>query len=326
MNKVQQNRNVQKSTLLGMQNYQLINMHSKSQSSNRKKRSVLTQRKGKKKVITALFKTVHWMTMEGVALNKFKSLLGLLCDLGVPDLDIVQKLDKVSYDSYFTAQELLDSLAQCSEQHANSQIEQSPVVTVLSDETTDITNKMRLILHAQLLNPLSLKPSTHYLGNIECKDFTGKGIAESVSSELASCGIEMSRVMSFGSDGASVMTGKTNGVAALLRRQNPHMRNVHCIAHRIALCLSQATENIPALKEHQQILTDLFYYFKLNNKREAALHDIQMILDDPIFKTREIHSVQWLSYFEALTTVYRSLESLFISETVMQANIQKQLD
>lgn len=54
-----------------------------------------------------------------------------------------------------------------------------------------------------------------------------------------------------------------SGAAAILRRTNPAMNNVHCIAHRLALCTSQAAEKSPLMKKHQQILCDLFYYFKV---------------------------------------------------------------
>ena len=35
-----------------------------------------------------------------------------------------------------------------------------------------------------------------------------------------------------------------------------------------------------------------------------------MLLDDPTLTYKEIHSVRWLSYFNALTTVYRTTDSL----------------
>lgn len=57
--------------------------------------------------------------------------------------------------------------------------------------------------------------------------------------------------------------------------------------------------------------TDLFYYFKGSSKRESRLHEIQTILEDPCLTIKEIHSVRWLSYFNALTTVFRTLDSLF---------------
>ena len=121
-------------------------------------------------------------------------------------------------------------------------------------------------------------------------------------------GVTADKIMS--SDGASVMTGKVNRCAAIMRHENPHMQNVHCVAHKLALCTSQAAENIQPLKKYQQILTDLFYYFKGSAKRAAKLHEIQTLVDDPILTIKEIHSVRWPSYFNALTAVFRTIDSL----------------
>ena len=41
-------------------------------------------------------------------------------------------------------------------------------------------------------------------------------------------------------DGASVMQGKHNGVAALLRRQIPHLMEQHCMAYREDLGIDDA--------------------------------------------------------------------------------------
>lgn len=41
----------------------------------------------------------------------------------------------------------------------------------------------------------------------------------------------MNRIVMFTSDGASVMLGKCNGVAAILRQSIPHMLEQHCVAH-----------------------------------------------------------------------------------------------
>ena len=61
---------------------------------------------------------------------------------------------------------------------------------------------------------------------------------------------------------------------------------------------------------HQEILTDLFYYFKASSKRAAKIKQVQEILQDPILTYKELHSVRWLSYFNALTAVFRTLDSL----------------
>ena len=95
-----------------------------------------------------------------------------------------------------------------------------------------------------------------------------------------------------------------------MKRKNPHLASVHCVAHKLALCSSQAADHIPALKEHQQILTELFNYLKASSKRAAKLKQIQELLDDPVLRYKELFSVRWLSYYNALITVYRTIESL----------------
>jgi len=106
------------------------------------------------------------------------------------------------------------------------------------------------------------------------------------------------------------MTGRDKGLTGQLLRINPHLLNIHCIAHRLALCTSQAAEGIPALKEYQETLTSLFYYFKGSACRTQKLAKVQSILDEPQLKVKEIHQVRWLSFYTALETIYRTLDSL----------------
>ena len=88
------------------------------------------------------------------------------------------------------------------------------------------------------------------------------------------------------------------------------MINIHCVAHRLALVTSQAAGDIDCLKDLQHLLTDLFYYFSKSSNRSQDLEEIQDILKDPRLKIKEIHEVRWLSFFEALSTVYSSLPAL----------------
>ena len=46
--------------------------------------------------------------------------------------------------------------------------------------------------------------------------------------------------MSFLSDGASVILGRNNGVAAKLANKNPYLFVSHCIVHRLALAYNSA--------------------------------------------------------------------------------------
>ncbi|CAH3173104.1 unnamed protein product [Porites lobata] len=114
--------------------------------------------------------------------------------------------------------------------------------------------------------------------------------------------------MSFGSDGASIMT--VGGVSTLLKKENPFMINTHCMAQCLALCTSQAANQVEKMEKYRQLLTDLYYYFSKSAKRVAGLNAIQEILDSPQLKIKEMHSVRWFAFYSALETVYRSWDAL----------------
>lgn len=71
--------------------------------------------------------------------------------------------------------------------------------------------------------------------------------------------------MGFGSDGATAMTGKDKGCTGRLLLKNPMMINYHCLA----LVISQAANNVPYLKEYQETLTGIFYFFKSSSLRQT---------------------------------------------------------
>ena len=260
-----------------------------------------------------VFRCLHFLIGEDIALVKFKPLVEFLHNLVKDGYDLndmgVLKMSDIGYESSYTSSEILSCMADVVEDNLKSELEESEVVTVLADESTDIANHKRLVVYAQIISE-DMAPKTRFVANVECQDATGSGIAKSIMNELNKRGVPNEKIMSLGSDGASVMTGKINGCAAVMRRENPHLSNIHCVAHKLALCTSQAAENIPLLKKHQQILTDLFYYFKGSAKRAAKLHEIQVLVDDPALTIKEIHSVRWLSYFNALTAVFRTIDSL----------------
>lgn len=93
-----------------------------------------------------------------------------------------------------------------------------------------------------------------------------------------------------------------------MKEVNPHCEyTLHGTSFSTA---SQAANTIPLLKMYQEWLIQLFYYFKHSALREKQLHKIQEILDHPTLKYREIHAVRWLSFFEALQVVYRTIDPL----------------
>ncbi|XP_060559338.1 zinc finger protein 862-like [Ruditapes philippinarum] len=228
-----------------------------------------------------MIKTVVWLAKENLPLSKFESLVNFLNSVDVPGLEALECSEKVNYKSYYTANEILSAIGDHLDCIINQKLHQSPCVAVLADESTDIANKKRMTINAVVIDPETSCPNTIYLRNVEYEDGTGVGLASVIVDEFYRRNISFDKILGFGSDGASVMTGSDRGVKGILLRKQPHMIHIHCMAHRLALCTSQAAESVPNICEYQRFLTNLFYYFKASPSREQELHQVQAILNHP---------------------------------------------
>lgn len=122
--------------------------------------------------------------------------------------------------------------------------------------------------------------------------------------------LPFSRLMGFGSDGASVMTGRLSGVATRLHRSNPYLVAIHCVAHRQALACSQAGERVPYVQKFKKALTTLYWFSQASAVWTAGLKAIQEMLNSPSLKMKEAKDVRWLSHDQAVQTLRRTLPAV----------------
>lgn len=124
-------------------------------------------------------------------------------------------------------------------------------------------------------------------------------------------GLDILKCIGFGSDGASTMVGKSNGVATSLKKVSPFMTSTHCIAYRTNLAALEASKN-PSCKELYSeidtLIDDLASHFKKSSKRKCALHLLQKELNDAQKTLKRYHKIRWLSRWESITTLCDSLE------------------
>lgn len=75
-------------------------------------------------------------------------------------------------------------------------------------------------------------------------------------------------------------------------------------------CTSQAGDKMPPIKPYQKVITNIYYYFKYSSCRNVKMKSIMCLLDSPKLKFREVHSVRWLRFNNALDVIYRSMGPL----------------
>ena len=78
-------------------------------------------------------------------------------------------------------------------------------------------------------------------------DGKAETIVNEIKTLMSTKNIPMDKISSLASDGAAVMTGRHNGVGAKLKKDIPHMVQVHCVAHKLALAAGKRVETFHCL-------------------------------------------------------------------------------
>ena len=99
-------------------------------------------------------------------------------------------------------------------------------------------------------------PTVDFLGVYKLQE--ADAVYATLRQQLSGYGLDVS--FTVGSDGASVMTGKHNGVGAKLKRDVGHVFAIHCVAHRLALATSSAAERVDYISSYAGTLQALHNY------------------------------------------------------------------
>ena len=120
------------------------------------------------------------------------------------------------------------------------------------------TNMSKSVWTSGFWKPLIYKNMSNFWNNIFHKFSIPKWSAETVME----FNTFLSKLVTMGSDGASVMLGKKSEVLALLKEQQPSLIGVHCSAHRLELCYKDAMKKVPIAEKVLTLLTGLYYMYR----------------------------------------------------------------
>ena len=82
-------------------------------------------------------------------------------------------------------------------------------------------------------------------------------------------GLNLEELVGFCLDGASVMTGKDNGVAARFKQleECSEMLNVHCIHHHLALACGDTGHDLKFISDFETTMIQLWTFSKNSPKQ-----------------------------------------------------------
>ena len=235
--------------------------------------------------IKAIFKQVYFLAKEGVPLRKIKSLNALAKLLGVNLGD--------KYVNDMAAADMVMCLATVIRDEIEAWLKASPVHAAMIDESTDVGHFSQMMIYVRLMTKDG-RFRTVFWRLLEVADADAAGLFSVFSSAYEMSGVPTSRLASFASDGAPVLTGKLNGVAVRIMIFNMFIIAAHCVAHRHALATSDAADGNETATQLDTDMRDVVNYHSNATKRITKLAKLQISLKVKRLAVLKFVTTRWL--------------------------------
>ena len=185
---------------------------------------------------------------------------------------------------------------------------------ILSDATRDGNKREVEAVFVRFIKDGSVHERTVGFVDIST-DLTAKGVSTAIINLLASFELDPDNCVGFSFDGASVMSGKHNGVQAILKETFKYAVYVHCNSHRLNLVLQQISATSTESKSTIDLCNTLHTFFG-HPGRNAILnayqkqHNPKPTKKSPYIELSRPTDTRWLSNYTTINHVYRLLQSI----------------
>ncbi|XP_071752885.2 zinc finger protein 862-like [Centroberyx gerrardi] len=178
--------------------------------------------------------------------------------------------------------------------------------SVMSDSSIDRSVKDQEMVYMTYVE--DGKPVNHFVDIVSLEHAHSQGILDAILVGLRNVGLTeqdlKSRMVGFGCDGASVMMGVHNGVAAKLKQLCPSLVPIWCVAHRLELSALDSIKSVPLLAELKETLNGVYKHYSHSAKASRELHALGKAMGIDVVKPGNIDGTRWLPHMS------RALEGL----------------
>ena len=208
--------------------------------------------------------------------------------------------------------------------HDNTKL--TDAFSLMFDETTDISCIEQMVIHERYINSTgdvcvkymkildALEIGSTDMNELDDCVITlnANKIAEKVTDYIEQNNLEYQTLCGIGTDGAPVMTGKTNGaVKQIIDRQCDKQQDVHfpqkpiamaigqhCSAHKLNLVARHAANVFPVITNFKKLLKELHAFYKRSAVRNTGLSAVQKLLHETLEETGHVpdpSETRWLA-------------------------------
>jgi len=168
---------------------------------------------------------------------------------------------------------------------------------LIVDESTSLSKKSCLVIYLRAF--VVDKPSNIFLSLVELENQCANTICDAILSELSKNGFDKTymqkNLVSFTSDGTSVMLGKKNGVGTQMKTMFPQIILWHCLNHRLELAVADAIDSVNGFSPMKSLFSKLHSIYSYSPKLTRELTGISNELGTSMKKIGKLLSTRWVA-------------------------------
>ena len=192
-------------------------------------------------------------------------------------------------------------------------LQSSPFITVMMDETTDVTNKEQATIVFRSVSH-DFEVNEEFLGLYEVPAIDASTLKGVMMDALCRMNIPISKVRGQCYDGASTMQGARSGVAKRIMDEEPRALYTHCYGHSINLAVNDAIKRSKPMKNALETTHEISKLIKFSPRREGIFqglkssHDLNNDLHSP--GMRLLCPTRWTVRADSLASIINNYEVL----------------
>lgn len=233
----------------------------------------------------------------------FRGLINFSAELDLALRDHLQQATVFKGTSKDIQNDLLECILFVCQAHIKKEIAASKFVSIMSDETSDISNIFQMVIVYRYTLPNG-SPVERFWTFVKPNEHDAVALARCIEEALNYVLRNPDQLISQSYDGASVMSGAHGGVQKLIKDKFKYAHYIHCYAHQLNLIMSQATSINTNARIFFAELSDITNFFSNSPQRVA-------ILDEVVGnRVPRASATRWNFKIRTVNTVYENRESL----------------
>ncbi|XP_025420897.1 uncharacterized protein LOC112691000 [Sipha flava] len=150
---------------------------------------------------------------------------------------------------------------------------------------------------------LIVDEAQRFLGFVQVEELDALGLTNSTIEFLNSVGLDITKCISQSYDGASVMSGSTNGVQVKIRELSKNKcPYIHCYAHRLNLVLVDVAKSVEIVDNTIGSLETIYAFQSSSTLRYKIFSDVQKDCEI-ILKVPQHSDTRWVAKYKGVWTV-----------------------